>query len=366
MPTIASLVSAYPVSYHNASSSVNHKVLGVLYLLLSLQLGLAGTLLSVIIRLCLVVSGSRTIAPENLNFYNVTITLHGLVMIFYLIMPFLFGGVGNIVLPLQAGTSEVAYPRYNNLSLILWSSSFILVALSLVQEFGTGTGWTMYPPLSTSLGSLSSVGVGAIVMGLLVAGIGSTLSSLNFTVTLSVMRAVGMTTSYVSLFSVSIVLTGVLLLLVLPVLTAALTMLCADLYINTCFYDSSFGGDPVLYQHLFWFFGHPEVYILILPAFGLVSLALSTGQGTGLFGHASMYLAMGCIAILGGVVWAHHMFTVGMESDTRAYFTAVTMLISLPTGSKIFNWALTASLKTKRADALLYLPKNPLLGSPIC
>lgn len=327
--------------FSSSISSVNHKILGILYCALSTKTGSKGTVLSMIIRICLVISGLRGIGMENLNFYNVVATLHGLVMVFYLIMPYLFGGAGNIALPLQCGTSEVGYPRYNNISMVLWISSFAIVALSLFQEFGTGTGWTMYPPLSTSLMSLSAIGVGVIILGLLISGIGSSLSSLNFTLTLFVMRSVGMKTGYVSLFVVSIVLTGILLLLVLPVLTGGLNMIVGDLYLNTCFYDSNFGGDPVLYQHLFWFFGHPEVYILILPGFGLVSLVICVIVAIVLFGHNSMYLAMGCICVLGMIVWAHHMFTVGMEVDTRSYFTAVTMLISLPTGSKIFNWRLT-------------------------
>ena len=294
-------------------------------------------------RLVLFSIGVRYISIDNLNLYNMSVTLHAFLMIFFLIMPFSFSGVANILLPLNVATSEVSYPRYNTVSLSLWTISFFVLMLSVVQEIGNGTGWTMYAPLSTSLMSLSPASVLLMILGLLISGVGSTFSSLNFAVTTVLYKAVGYVSCYISLFVVAILITSLLLLLVLPVLTVALTMLVSELYANTMFFDSMFGGDPVLYQHLFWLFGHPEVYILILPSFGLVSKSI-TEQSAVLFGHNSMYLAMACIAILGAVVWSHHMFTVTMELDTRSYFTAVTMLIALPTGSKIFNWTLSRQL----------------------
>merc|ERR1711862_18112 len=281
-------------------------------------------------------------------------------MIFFLVMPGLFGALGNIFIPLGLGASEVAYPRINNMSVLIIPLSYTLILLSMNSEFGNGIGWTMYPPLSTSLMSLSPIGLDVIICSLLLSGVSSSLTSLNFFVTLQNMRCYGMTLSNMSVYAWSVGITASMLLLVLPVLTGALIMLIADLHYNTVFFDPLFGGDPVFYQHLFWFFGHPEVYILILPAFGIISMILSGLIQAILFGNHSLILAMSCISILGSVVWAHHMFTVGMEMDTRAYFTTVTMMISLPTGSKIFNWLCTylgtnASLLQIRTSAVFFV-----------
>merc|ERR1712093_236515 len=272
--------------------------------------------------------GNRIIPPENQNFYNVSITLHGLLMIFFLVMPGLFGGFGNYFVPIFIGSPEVVYPRVNNLSILIIPISYILVIFSILTEFGGGGGWTLYPPLSTSLMSLSPSSTAYILYGLLMSGISSCLTSINFFTTIINMRSYSM-------------MLNIMPLLPLPVLSGALLMLLADLHYNTVFFDPTFGGDPVLYQHLFWFFGHPEVYILIIPAFGIISMVISGIPQKIIFGNQSMILAMSCISILGSVVWGHHMYTVGLESDTRAYFTAVTMLISLPTGTKIFNWLCT-------------------------
>jgi cytochrome c oxidase subunit 1 len=286
-------------------------------------------------------SGNRIISPENQNFYNVSITLHGLIMIFYLVMPALFGGFGNYLIPIFQGSPEVVYPRANNLSFLLIFLSFIIVLLSLISEFGGGTGWTIYPPLSTSFMSLSPSSTVYVVFGLLFAGISSCLTSLNFSVTILNMRSYCLTLKTIPLFPWALLITAEMLLLTLPVLTAALLMILADLHSNTLFFDPVFLGDPVLYQHLFWFFGHPEVYILIIPAFGVISIVISGVADKIIFGNQSMIFAMSCIALLGTIVWGHHMYTVGMETDTRAYFTGVTILISLPTGTKIFNWLST-------------------------
>merc|ERR1712046_220737 len=275
------------------------------------------------------------------NFYNVSITLHGLLMIFFLVMPGLFGGFGNYFVPIFLGSPEVVYPRVNNLSILIIPVSYIMVFHGVLSEFGGGGGWTLYPPLSTSLMSLSPLSTAYILYGLLMSGISSCLTSINFLTTIINMRSYSMTLNTMPLLPWAILITGIMLILTLPVLSGALIILFADLHYNTVFFDPIFGGDPILYQHLFWFFGHPEVYILIIPAFGIISIVISGIAQKIIFGNQSMILAMSCISILGSVVWGHHMYTVGLESDTRAYFTAVTMSISLPTGTKIFNWLCT-------------------------
>merc|ERR1712202_52550 len=281
------------------------------------------------------------IPPENQNFYNVSITLHGLLMIFFLVMPGLFGGFGNYFVPIFIGSPEVVYPRVNNLSILVVPLAYILVIFSILTEFGGGGGWTLYPPLSTSLMSLSPSSTAYILYGLLMSGISSCLTSINFFTTIINMRSYSMTLNTMPLLPWAIFITGVMLILTLPVLSGALIMLLADLHYNTVFFDPVFGGDPVLYQHLFWFFGHPEVYILIIPAFGVISIVISGIAQKMVFGNQSMIFDMSCISLLGTVVWGHHMYTVGLETDTRAYFTGVTILISLPTGTKIFNWLST-------------------------
>jgi cytochrome c oxidase subunit 1 len=310
-------------------------------LLSGLLYGISGTLLSVLIRIELYSSGNRIISPENQNFYNISVTLHGFLMIFFLVMPALFGGFGNYFVPIFQGSGEVVFPRVNNLSILILFISYLLVLLSLISEFGGGTGWTLYPPLSTSFMSLSPSSIALIVFGLLISGISSSLTSVNFWTTILHLRSYYLTLKSMSLFSWALLITSAMLLFTLPVLSGALLMVLADLHSNTCFFDPIFGGDPVFYQHLFWFFGHPEVYILIIPAFGIISIVISGISSKVIFGNQSMIFAMSCISLLGSVVWGHHMYTVGLESDTRAYFTGVTILISLPTGTKIFNWLST-------------------------
>merc|ERR1712205_265545 len=221
---------------------------------------------------------------------------------------------------------EVVYPRVNNLSILVLSLSYLFMILSMVSEFGGGTGWTLYPPLSTSFMSLSPSATAYLVFGLLMSGISSCLTSLNFWITILNLRSYCLTLKTMPLFPWALLITAGMLLLTLPILSGALLMILADLHSNTLFFDPIFGGDPVLYQHLFWFFGHPEVYILIIPAFGIISIII--------FGNQSMIFAMSCISLLGSIVWGHHMYTVGLETDKRAYFTGVTILISLPTGTK--------------------------------
>merc|ERR1712111_200361 len=236
---------------------------------------------------------------------------------------------------------EVVYPRVNNFSILVLFLSYLLVILSLISEFGGGTGWTLYPPLSTSFMSLSPSSVAFMVFGLLMSGMSSSLTSVNFWITILNLRSFSFTLKIMPLFPWSLLITAGLLLLTLPILSGGLIMVLADLHSNTLFFDPIFGGDPVLYQHLFWFFGHPEVYILIIPAFGVISMVISGVAQKIIFGNQSMIFAMSCISLLGTVVWGHHMYTVGLETDTRAYFTGVTILISLPTGTKIFNWLST-------------------------
>merc|ERR1712042_65045 len=333
--------------------------------------GISGTLISVLMRIELYSSGNRIISPENQNFYNVSITLHGLLMIFFLVMPGLFGGFGNYFAPIFQGSPEVVYPRVNNFSILVLFVSYLFFILSLISEFGGGTGWTFYPPLSTSFMSLSPSSTANLIFGLLISGISSCLTSLNFWVTILNLRSYCLTLKTMPLFPWALLITAAMLLLTLPVLSGALLMVMADLHSNTLFFDPVFGGDPILYQHLFWFFGHPEVYILIFPAFGVISIVISGISQIIIFGNQSMIIAMSCISLLGTVVWGRHMYTVGLETDTRAYFTGVTILISLPTGTKIFNWLSTylgnpplLHLKTNSAlFALLFLLMFTIGGS---
>merc|ERR1711988_800396 len=290
--------------------------------------GISGTLISVLIRIELYSSGNRIISPENQNFYNVSITLHGLLMIFFLVMPGLFGGFGNYFAPIFQGSPEVVYPRVNNLSILILFLSYFLVVLSFVSEFGGGTGRTLYPPLSTSFMSLSPSATAYLVFGLLMSGVSSCLTSINFFITILNLRSYCLTLKTMPLLPWSLLITAAMLLLTLPVLSGALLMVIADLHSNTLFFD------PV-------------------------------------FGNQSMILAMSCISLIGSIVWGHHMYTVGLETDTRAYFTGVTVLISLPTGTKIFNWLSTylgnpklLQLKTSSAlFALLFLLMFTIGGS---
>merc|ERR1712020_408451 len=358
-------------SFLSLVKNCNHKRLGIYYLLSAFIFGISGTLISILIRVELYSSGNRIISPENQNFYNVSVTLHGLLMIFFLVMPGLFGGFGNYFVPVFQGSPEVVYPRANNLSILILFLSYLFAILSLISEFGAGTGWTLYPPLSTSFMSLSPSSTANLVLGLLVSGVSSSLTSLNFWVTILNLRSYCLTLKTMPLFPWALLITAAMLLLVLPILSGAFLMVLADLHSNTLFFDPVFGGDPVLYQHLFWFFGHPEVYILIIPAFGVISIVISGISQKIIFGNQSMIFAMSCISFLGSVVWGHHMYTVGLETDTRAYFTGVTILISLPTGTKIFNWLCTylgnpplLHLKTSSAlFALLFLLMFTIGGS---
>ena len=254
-------------------------------------------------------------------------------MIFFFIMPSLFGASGNLLLPLLLGTPEVIYPRANNISLIFLLLSWCIILTALGTEFNGGTGWTLYPPLSTNASSLSATIISLIIISLFINGLSSILSSINFI----------LTTMYPDniLFLYSLIFTALMLIFTLPILTGGLIMIIMDLIFSTLFFDPTLSGDPIFYQHLFWFFGHPEVYVLILPAFGLTSMAIESYTTRILFGNNTMTIALGCITYIGCVVWGHHIYIIGLEGDTRAYFSILTMLISIPTGTKLYNWITT-------------------------
>jgi len=337
----------YPGFFTRWFCSTNHKDIGILYILTAFSVGCLSIAFTMYMRLELMEPGVQYMTMSdgspNGHMWNVLVTGHGITMMFFVIIPAMFGGFGNYFMPLHIGAPDMAFPRLNNLSYWMYVAGSSLAVLSMITpggngQLGAGVGWVLYAPLSTTEQGMS---MDFAIFAVHLSGASSILGAINMITTFLNMRAPGMTLLKVPLFPWAIFCTAWMILLSLPVLAGAITMLLTDRNFGTAFFDPAGGGDPVLYQHILWFFGHPEVYMIIMPGFGVISHVISTFSKKPIFGYTGMVFAMVGISALGFVVWAHHMYTVGMSKNAQAYFMMATLVIAVPTGIKIFSWIAT-------------------------